>query len=153
MELTIITGDLARDTTDVLPLCLEVFENFSPTYLTERLEQVTAPVLVGAWLPSGRLVGFKLGYQRRPKRLYSWLGGVHPDVRRQGLARQLMVEQHNWASANGYRFVDTQTQATNPAMLILNLQSGFTICGYEVNPQGIPVVLQRKTLTYSFDPA
>ncbi|WP_089942980.1 GNAT family N-acetyltransferase [Candidatus Entotheonella palauensis] len=147
MELTIITGESARDTTEVLPLCLEVFEDFSPSYLSERLQRVTDPVLVCARLRSGRLAGFKLGYRRRPQLLYSWLGGVHPEARRQGLARKLMARQHDWASANGYRFIETQTQATNNAMLVLNLQSGFMICGYETNAQGVPVVIQRKALS------
>lgn len=147
MEFTIITGEPARDTTEVLPLCSAIFENFSPSYLTERLDRVIDPVLVGARLQNGRLVGFKLGYCHRPQRFYSWLGGVHPEVRRQGLARKLMAEQHDWVSANGYHLVETQTQATNNAMLILNLQAGFTICGYETNSQDIPVVLQRKILT------
>ncbi len=146
MELTIITGEPARDTTKLLPLCLEMFDDFSPTYLTERLERVTEPILVCASLRSGRWVGFKLGYRRRPQLLYSWLGGVHPEARRQGLARKLMMQQHEWASANGYRFIETQTQAHNTAMLILNLQAGFTICGYETNSQGVPVVIQRKAL-------
>jgi hypothetical protein len=146
MELTIIPGEPARDTTEVLPLCLEVFEDVSPSYLTERLQRVTDPVLVCARLPSRRLVGFKLGYRRGPHLLYSWLGGVHPDARRQGLARQMMVEQHEWASANGYRFVETRTQTMNNVMIILNLQADFRICGYETNPQGIPVVIQRKAL-------
>ena len=52
MELTIIAGEPARDTAEVLPLCLEVFEDFSPSYLTERLQRVTDPVLVCTRLPS-----------------------------------------------------------------------------------------------------
>lgn len=128
--------------------CVQPFLRISRLpILTERLDRVIDPVLVGARLQNGRLVGFKLGYCHRPQRFYSWLGGVHPEVRRQDLARKLMAEQHDWVSANGYPLVETQTQATNNAMLILNLQAGFTICGYETNSQDIPVVLQRKILT------
>ncbi len=97
MEFTIITGESARDTTEVLPLCMAIFEEFSPAYLIERIQRVNEPVLVGARRPNGSLVGFKLGYCRRPQLHYSWLGGVHPEARRQGLARKLMIHQHEWA--------------------------------------------------------
>ncbi|ETW94071.1 MAG: hypothetical protein ETSY1_36500, partial [Candidatus Entotheonella factor] len=125
MKLTVITGDPARNSTELLPLCKAVFDNFSHDYLAERLQWVTEPVLVYARHPSGDLAGFKLGYRRRPQLLYSWLGGVHPEARRQGLARKLMAEQHQWAKANGYHYIETQTQAVNNAMLILNLQSAI----------------------------
>ncbi len=147
MEFTIITGQPARDTTELLPLCAEIFKPFSASYLTERIERVDDPVLIAARRQSGCLVGFKLGYRRRSQLLYSWLGGVHPEARRQGLARKLMEQQHEWARHHGYQFIETHTQAVNNAMLILNLQAGFKICGYETNRESIPMVILRKALT------
>ena len=43
-----------------------------------------------------QLVGFKLGYAHTPTRYYSWLGGVDPEYRRQGIAGGLMHRQHAW---------------------------------------------------------
>ena len=44
-----------------------------------------------------QLVGFKFGYATAPRRYYSWLGGVDEGYRRQGIALQLLENQHDWA--------------------------------------------------------
>jgi ribosomal protein S18 acetylase RimI-like enzyme len=80
------------------------------------------------------LVGFKLGYQKEGGRLHSWLGGVHPDWRREGLARRLGEAQQAIARDLGFAFITTSTRQNNRAMAILNLQLGFHICGYSCEP-------------------
>jgi len=75
------------------------------------------------------LIAFKLGYALTPTRYYSWLGGVDQRYRRQGIARRLMDAQHAWASAHGYRAIETGALVDNAAMLILNLQVGFRVFG------------------------
>jgi len=47
-------------------------------------------------------VGFKLGYviQNRT-RFFSWLGGVHPDYRRQSIAQALLETQEQYAKTLG----------------------------------------------------
>ncbi|HMI94703.1 MAG TPA: GNAT family N-acetyltransferase [Polyangiales bacterium] len=75
------------------------------------------------------LVAFKLGYAATPVRYYSWLGGVDPRYRRQGIARRLMDAQHAWALAHGYRAIETGALVDNAAMLMLNLQVGFRVIG------------------------
>ncbi len=129
----------------LLPLCAEIFPGFDSAYLTRRLAAIQDADL---WLgrESDRVVGFKLGYRRGPQLLYSWLGGVHASARRAGVAGQLMERQHRHAAAAGYRFVETRTRASNNAMIILNLRSGFTVTGFEIDSAGIPVVTQRKDL-------
>src|SRR5215212_4475809 len=42
----------------------------------------------------GNPVGYKVGYRERPGQYYSWTGGVLPDYRGQGLARQMQAWQH-----------------------------------------------------------
>ncbi len=76
-----------------------------------------------------RMVGFKVGYALAPTRYYSWLGGIHPEHRRQGIALGLMGRQHHWARSQGYKSVETTLVHTNAPMLQLNLRAGLEIVG------------------------
>jgi GNAT superfamily N-acetyltransferase len=138
-------GAVADAAAPLLALCRSVFPDFSDAYLSDRLPKLDAPML---WLAieAGRWQGFKLGYRRGDALLYSWLGGVTPAPRGQGVASELMRLQHAQAVAEGYRFVETRTRAANNPMILLNLRHGFHVTGFETDGQGIPVVIQRKTL-------
>lgn len=46
-------------------------------------------VMVPIVYEDGQPIGYKLGYERQRDTFYSWLGGVHPDFRRRGIAREL----------------------------------------------------------------
>ena len=59
------------------------------------------------------LVGFKLGYAVTSKRYYSWLGGVHPDHRRRGIALALMTRQHEWIASRGGRGARPRASCSN----------------------------------------
>jgi len=91
----------------------------------------------------GLLVGFKIGYAHTSKRFYSWLGGVHPDYRRQGIAGELMLRQHGWVSDQGYAVLETEVRQSNRAMLSLNLNHGFTTIG-EKHVNGNKILILRK---------
>jgi predicted GNAT superfamily acetyltransferase len=141
-----VTDDAARRTDEILELCRVSFEVFVPDYLTSRVVHVAAPSVITARFANGTLAAFKLGYRRGAKLFYSWLGGVHPDARRQGVAAELMRRQHAWALSQGYTEIETQTRAVNNAMIILNLKSGFHVCGFGLDTFGRQIVVQRKSL-------
>jgi GNAT superfamily N-acetyltransferase len=132
---------------EVLALCQAVFDELSEGYLLDRLPLLDGRALVAARDEAGRLVGFKLGYRRGGQLFYSWLGGVHPEARRRGLARRLMAAQHQWARSRGYAQIETRTRAVNRVMLIANLKGGFCITGFEVDRAGHAVVTQRVDLS------
>ena len=127
-------------------LCTRVFESFDPDYLAQRLSHLVDPVLHLAQGSDGTPLGFKLGYRRGPVLLYSWLGGVVPAARGQGLAMRLMQAQHDWACATGYAEVETRTRASNSTMIIVNLKAGFQIAGIEAGDAGHMMVILRKRL-------
>ena len=139
------TAPVADAADPLLALCDAVFGDFDPAYLRARLPHIADPDL---WLAveGGEWAGFKLGYRRGDALLYSWLGGVHPRLRGQGVASALMERQHAAAAAAGYRFVETRTRAANNPMILLNLRHGFHIAGFEIDARGIAVVTQRKQL-------
>lgn len=138
-------GEVANAAEPLLALCRSIFPDFVDVYLLDRLSHLSNPML---WLAieGGARLGFKLGYRRGSGLFYSWLGGVEPALRGQGVASELMLRQHAQAAADGYRFIETRTRASNNPMILLNLRHGFHIAGLEIDPHGLPVVIQRKAL-------
>ena len=91
------------------------------------------------------LVGYKIGYESRPRYFESWMGAVTPAYRRQGIAQELMREQHRWCEKEGYRYITTITDASNASMLILNLKAGFVISGTQLDRgENHQVLLQKR---------
>lgn len=89
-------------------------------------------------------VGFKLGYEHDREEFYSWLGGVLPDYRNLGIARDLMLSQHEWCKQQGYKKVQTKTQNRFKEMLLLNLQNGFEVVGtHPADKHGLKIVLEK----------
>ena len=77
----------------------------------------------------GHLVGFKVGRSNDPRTFESWVGGVLPNARKQGIASQLARLQEAWCRSNGFQFIQTETAHDNAAMLTVNLKQGFCIAG------------------------
>ncbi|QNH61507.1 GNAT family N-acetyltransferase [Hymenobacter sediminicola] len=109
-----------------------------------RYQQQRQPVQAWVAFIGEELVGCKLGYERKPGHYYSWLGGVHPDFRGQGIAAELMRQQHAWCREQGYHRIRTQTYNRWRAMLLLNLRHGFDIVGTVQGSHGLTIVLERE---------
>lgn len=140
-----IEGGAAAVRERALPLCRAVFPGLSAAYLLDRLAILRDPVLILA-ASAGRDVGFKLGYEREPRVFYSWLGGVHVEARRSGIATGLMTAQHLLLEKVGYTTVETRCRATNNPMIQLNLRHGFHIYGFEMDNERGPVVLLERDI-------
>lgn len=91
-----------------------------------------------------KLVAYKVGYELKDGVFYSWVGGVHPEFRKKGFAKQLMSYQHKNALEAGYSKVQTKTRMTYRGMLILNLQIGFDITGLSFNKKIPGLVIQME---------
>ena len=94
----------------------------------------------------GKLIGLKLGYERNRGVFNSWIGGVAPEARGQGIAAALMAAQHDWAKEAGFRGLETATRQPNQAMAILNLKAGFVVAGLDVTPGEPTKILFYKGL-------
>jgi len=75
---------------------------------------------------NGVAAGFKVGYEREGY-WYSWLGGVHPNFRRRGVARALADAQDEWARQKGYPHVTFKTLNRLRNMLKFAINRGFNI--------------------------
>ncbi len=95
----------------------------------------------------GELAGFKLGYALDGSSFYSWLGGIHPNHRRQGIAKQLLQEQERLLLQSGYTMVTVKSMNRYAGMMILLLSHGYEITGYDPNQgQSEAKILFSKTL-------
>lgn len=110
----------------------------------ERIATAVDLFILIAQTPEGVPAGFKIGYRQDPHTFYSWLGGVLPEHRGQGIAGTLMQYQHDWAKKRGYRRIQTKTMNRWRSMLILNLKSGFEVIGTYVGGDGkVRIILEK----------
>ncbi|MCI0184415.1 hypothetical protein MM817_02712 [Acidibacillus sp. S0AB] len=122
-----------------------IFKLKSPDSIKEEL-YVRPIFLVLIALDNEHVVGYKIGYQDRRTRFYSWLGGVNSEYRGQGIASELMRRQHVWCESQGYDVVRTQTKNKWRSMLILNLRHGFDVVGTYTDEKGEPKIILEKRL-------
>lgn len=141
------------------------FESFPPSPYAEGLQALHARIFVGhnpamiatelanrprcfvtIALEDDEVVGYKIGYEERRDRFYSWLGGVAPEFRRHGIGSALMMRQHDWCRSQGYRCIRTHTKNKWRDMLILNLRHGFDIIGTYTDSRGEPKIILEKRL-------
>jgi GNAT superfamily N-acetyltransferase len=97
--------------------------------------------------------GYKVGYEMTAQIFFSYLGGVRPEYRGQGIASRLMAEQHRTAREWGYSIVRTHTHNEFRSMLLLNIKSGFDVTGvnYKSGARDLSIILE-KTLTATPEP-
>lgn len=126
----------------VMRLCEAVFSP-PPIDIHWRLSQMPQASLFVAQ-EGDLLIGFKAGYAIAERRYYSWLGGVHPDFRGQGIATLLAHAQHQWLAKRGYTAVETVSRSENSAMAHLNLKLGFTVEGTKAEPQVLKVLWSKR---------
>lgn len=112
---------------------------------TWRIRNMPQLTVVGARFGK-QLVGFKTGYAVTSRRYYSWLGGVHPDFRRAGLARKLMQMQHDWIRDNGFSSVETKVLEDNAAMRELNAAAGFVQVGNKLTGDTNKLILRKSVV-------
>ncbi|MFC4353810.1 GNAT family N-acetyltransferase [Chryseomicrobium palamuruense] len=93
-----------------------------------------------------RVIAYKIGYELNAQTFYSWLGGVDPKHRKQGLAQQLMTQQHEWVKQKGYSSIRTKTMNRWRGMLLLNIKNGFDVQSTYVDERGNHKIVLEKCL-------
>lgn len=110
-----------------------------------RLSNVDHPVMILAYM-NHELIAYKIGYQLNDNVFYSWIGGVHPDHRKKGIAQILMDEQQKLVKQQGYRVIQTKTMNKWKSMLLLNIKNDFKIIETYYDKQGLHKILLEKSL-------
>ena len=121
------TIDEAVKTSLRIPELIDPYEN--DEYI-RRLDGKPHIILV-AELPGGEIIGFKAGYEREQDgSFYSWIGGVRPEWRQQGIAHDLLQGLETWARAQGYTSLRFKTLNRHRNMLHFAISQGFNIVGF-----------------------
>lgn len=148
MEFELISGK----PTEVVMLALAaleevVFEHRSMDKERLQYEYSTKPNVTTFLAKNDeKIVGFKVGYEQRQTKYYSWIGGVHPDYRKNGIASELMKRQHEWAKEQGYKCILTKTGNEFRNMLLLNIRFGFDVIGTFLNNRNLVRIEMKKDL-------
>lgn len=98
--------------------------------MTSRLPK--GAIILVATVPDTRnaidiIVGFKIGYPINEQHFYSWLGGVIPEYRGNGIAQQLLAEQERRVAERGYTLLSVKSMNRFPGMLCLLIKNGYQI--------------------------
>ena len=119
--------------------------NTGNTRIRKRLEGKQSLIILIAFTAHDRIpVGFKIGYNDTETVYHSWLGGVLPAYRGQGIATALMEWQHKRIARLGYTIVETRTRNRYKSMLILNIKHGFAIVGTIISNNDVKIILRKQ---------
>jgi GNAT superfamily N-acetyltransferase len=93
-------------------------------------------------------VGFFMGFELKPTVFFAWFYGVLPEMRRHGVATQLMDAVHSWARQNEYESIRFECHNQHRPMLHLAIALGYDIVGIRWDPaRGANLVIFEKVLT------
>lgn len=125
----------------------EIFKNFGHRLEVRKRAEGQKNLLAYIAYEHQVPIAFKLGYEHSPEVFYSWLGGVLPDYRGQGIAGELLRLQHQKIKELGYKSVRTYSRNQFKDMMILNLKNGFRIVGTQFRDKESDIaIIFEKTL-------
>ncbi len=124
----------------------QLFEDAKLDFFIGRIQDKEDLIIALCYTIENDLVGFKLGYRYDKDTLYSWVGGVLPAFRKQGIAKKLMELQHASAKEKGYQKVRTKSMNRFKPMMILNLKGGFDIVKIYTNDSAQTKIIFEKVL-------
>ncbi|MBT1446122.1 GNAT family N-acetyltransferase [Shewanella sp. JM162201] len=145
IQIQTISPVTLADAAQAAELMRRIPEFDAPVNADAMLQRIgTAKALLLLCFVEGELAGFKLGYEKAPGEFYSWLGGVCPDYRQLGLAKQMLDTQENWAKQQGYQQLKVKTRNRFPAMLTMLVQNRYHIAA--INSDGLPLAEHKISL-------
>lgn len=76
-----------------------------------------------------RPVGFWMGFELKPTMFYHWLGAVVPELRRQGVGRQLQEAFQAWARDHEYEYIRCECLNHQREFIHFAIGIGYDIVG------------------------
>ena len=95
-------------------------------------------------------VGFSIGMELKPNVFFAWIVGVVPEMRRTGIATQLMLGAETWAHAEGYERVRFECSNQTRPFLHFGIANGYDIVGLRWDPDLMTnlVIFEKRLDTY-----
>ncbi len=110
-----------------------IFNNHRVTEPKLKRVRENHPLLLVAYCEN-QAIGFKLGYLiPETEKFFSWLGGVRPDYRRQGIAQALLIHQEHFAHGLGVPSIYFTTYDRFPAMIQLGKKNEYRLIKSEMD--------------------
>jgi predicted GNAT superfamily acetyltransferase len=130
---------------DIANLYSDIFEDADEVFFKQRINEYSKLLSVLAYYGND-LIGFKIGYPYNEDTFYSWVGGVLPKNRNQGIAKQLAFLQEHHAKQQGFTKLRTKSMNRFKSMMVLNLKNGFDITKVYTNTKGQTKIVFEKRL-------
>lgn len=135
----------SRIISKLLELYVEFFNDADTEFFKQRISEHSKLYTILAFHDE-KLIGFKIGYPYSETTFYSWIGGVHQDYRKQGVASKLAELQEIFTKKEGNKKLRTKSMNTYKPMMILNLKNGFDILNIYTNTKGQTKIVFEKDL-------
>lgn len=129
----------------LLSLYTSIFEDAKADFFKKRLNEKENVLSIIAFLKQ-KPIGFKIGYRYNQITFYSWVGGILPAYRKQGIAKELAKLQESWAKQQDYTKLRTKSMNRFKPMMILNLKNGFNIKQVYTNDSGQTKIIFEKEI-------
>lgn len=137
---------------DELALVVEMLNN-----VPEFDDSIDLPLIMGRLNKSSivlvaeyakKIIGCKIAYNRYyDGSIYSWLGGVLPVFRKQGVAHELQLEMERMAKRQFYNRICMKTRNKFPDMIRFAISHGYQITDFEKKEDNMESrIILSKTL-------
>jgi len=130
---------------DILVVYKSIFDDYKLDFFKNRIHQKKDLIMILCY-QQNQLIGFKIGYRYNDTAFYSWVGGVLPESRSNGIAKQLAQLQEQKVKEKGYLKIRTKSMNRFKPMMILNLKNGFEIKSMYTNEVGQTKIVFEKSL-------
>lgn len=92
-------------------------------------------------------VGFYIGFELKPTVHFAWIVGVVPEMRRAGIATQLMHAAEDWSKTEGYHGIRFECDNHIRPFLQFGIANGYDITGIRWDPdRSTNLVIFEKVL-------
>lgn len=98
-------------------------------------------------------VGLYAGMELKPSVHFAWMVGVVSEMRRSGIATQLMHTAEDWCRTEGYKSLRFECDNQIRPFLHFGIADGYDIVGIRWDPDRLTnLVIFEKTIADSFNP-